>query len=1212
MKAQDESISKVLDWFSRSSEMGDSPSLPVDVLQPSKESSSQVQIPISVNEKESELNEKNAKTEPTTYPESPKIVGKPNSSLSVIHIQNEDNSDIQSIEPPATISLMKVNSIPPEQLISEETPLQYGKSVGGSGKISYQGTKSLQDNRQYQEANYLDTFEEDKSSEEEHKDTIKDPTPVAESVSNQEISEMVEKPHSRLSLSSTDTSNDQSHGNEETLMTQVGSIENASPPRLIDSNIEGANCLEFGKSGGGSGKTSSPGHEISDIEKRRPSLSLSSRESTDHEQSDDLLTPVHVMEEELVPPKNLNPEDKNSLEFGASGCGSGKMSNQAMNNLEIDSQPQEVKDLFDKSEELKLEKESEGFLKEEALIPKDKGETPKTGKAPVSEAGPQESERKDMLDVSANRDSVREGVRKRSVNDIKQFWEGDRAAVSRSSSVDSDDRNSPSLVTFKKVMVEEEENSLPPINQLKSFWENEKYREEVNAKPPDSSLVNISSLDEDQVPALDSKPKFKKRHTFHSYLEKEQNATSDKNPPNRSISLSETTNDDLKGCQKSTTFQNLRSFWNVDNKAKSKTLKPNDSALSDSKNRQFRSNPDLSKQSFVAKIKSKLDSQSLEDIREDTPTGYQVQPVKEVRNRKNINFRAFAKQKSNNDDPSNSVEVQEKDYNPPNSISVSAETQIKSKPPIDNRKDVSEFVVKSSQRKRGSEFSLRLQKLRDELSDEKAKGGCFSVNSECIPTNALARGDLENKVLTDNLNGDKMHEKEHEQKPVCAKQIVLDAAKSSVDAIATPSPINTNGNESLKDGTAQINSNKEVNETVESTLVPPPKHSGDFDRGLQKLYNEFLQESAHPDVKLSQKPFINIQSPEENYSKVLTVSSSKNKSSPQSSSKEGCSPFQQPIVISLSSKKMYVDNEGAFSPPSQSGQGSEDNVVTSSSTDPQKDAPVTFETSTVQKNIDFGDETEPSKGEIALAQKQSKKEIVERIEMPTLVPRAPFNYFDEGLKKLYEESRASNTFQALPVKENSVMNEIATSASRDIEEETGETIGKGLAATKTYHDGCSEPLYMPSHQVTLEESQPRFSERNVVEGCGPPIGKAASVEDLQNEEGQEYPSRTNSTFTAMRQSTPVKEKDSSMRRSTLELYLEVPYRKEMSKSMDFELGGFTSDFDNERCMDESHPILSALKRSEAKMLNSKAVQMVSPTSTSEDVACLLPLMAILN
>lgn len=47
-------------------------------------------------------------------------------------------------------------------------------------------------------------------------------------------------------------------------------------------------------------------------------------------------------------------------------------------------------------------------------------------------------------------------------------------------------------------------------------------------------------------------------------------------------------------------------------------------------------------------------------------------------------------------------------------------------------------------------------------------------------------------------------------------------------------------------------------------------------------------------------------------------------------------------------------------------------------------------------------------------------------------------------------------------------------------------------------------------------------------------------------------------------------------------------------------------------MDESNPILRALKRSEAKMLNSKAVQEVSPTSTSEDVACLLPLKAILN
>ncbi|XP_077341053.1 synaptotagmin-like protein 2 [Lithobates pipiens] len=1041
---------------------------------------------------------------------------------------------------------------------------------------------------------------------------------------SQEISTF-KKP--RLSLSSTDTDDDQSGIKNDELLTQT-SKENISPPSLINLNLEAENCLQYDTSGGGSDKPVSPNQEIPEV--RKPSLLLSSTDSTDHDLSETgnvaLLTLVQVMKEESVPPAKINPVE-NLLDLGKSKGGASKLSNQAADYMLTDPQLKEDKEVFDKGEEgLKGEKESDLLTDDPQIQRMVEAETLNMD----SENRPLDGSRPESVDyikieVPPSHNTVKFNVPQRRVSDIKQFWEGDKSALPaakktilssskqmlgsreisitpQSSSIESDDQNSPSLVTFKRVMVEEEEeNALLPVDQLKSFWENEKNEVVLNAKQPDGSLVKNSSLDADEVSALaESRSKFKKRHTFHSFFENEQNSTG-KNPPGRSVSLSESSNDNLKDRHKSTTFQNLRSFWNVDHKAN-----PNDRTLSDTKNRQFRSNPDLSKESFVAKIKSKLESQSLEDIREDTPDT-QVQPVKDVYNHKNKTplLSTFIKQKSSDNSLRNSVEEQEnvsvfQACNPIEITSVS-ETQTKSKSSfeVSDHKEVSEVVVKSAQKpEKLNEFSLRLQKLRDEFSD-KSLEGATSVKLEYKPKNdEMANGDVENQNLTVNKNGERMLHKECERRQPLVKQIGLDDENSSVGAEAFHFLKNYE-RDNLKNDKAQVDNGEHVYETVERTLIPPPKHSADFDRGLQKLYNELLEASPVSEVKLSQNEFMNMQSPEENFSKVLTVSSNKIKSNVQRSSS-----FQQPIVINLSSTKINVSNETT----GKHGVNLDEESETS-----------------IARECDLTPALTPAEKE------ERKKEIVERIDMPKVVPRAPFNYFDEGLKKLYDESRdltatkpVSGSLQALPAKQDLVMRESVTSVSQApviLEQEIGETIGKASAPTKIYHAKSSEkdqkedvndeeePFMgnVPSNHVTSEESQPRFSEHIVAEGTVSemsPKGKEASVEEnvqsLQYETIQESPSKTDSPFIEMRQSSPMKEKSSSLRKSTLELYLEVPYRREMSKSMDFELGGYiASDVDKDGCMDESNPILRALKRSEAKMLNSKAVEEVSPTSTNQ-------------
>ncbi|XP_068122860.1 synaptotagmin-like protein 2 isoform X9 [Hyperolius riggenbachi] len=1197
MKAQDESISKVLDWFNRSSDTSDGQSSPVGMPESSKGTSSDLIIHSGVNEEESGPNENNvtsapliaATTDSNFGQEIPEISEEPQSrsSLNSTHSINQNSSDIPNVQLLGPFNNEENKTVPfGQRNLNSNTDglLEFGKSGGGTGKLSNQEEILMQGDAQIPEAQVLDFLKEgngDLDAKDQPQITSVENIPMTtDSMSNEEIPE---ESHSRFSFSSSESDDDHSELPEVELKTPVNESESKSPPVEMNYHFEPTNLLAFGSSGGGSGKMSTSNQDLSEVaEKPQSRLSSSSTESSDRDQSGDedieLRTPVNVMEDQSVPPEQMNSSLGTGypLKFGTSEGGSGKMSSPVDRVLETDIQSPQVKDsaVFDSNKDMKAEGVLIQSLSEKPKKPiAVEVDTPNLiqERGQLVAVGPQSIEQEDALQGSTSQDLVKFTVPQRKVSDMKQLWEGDRSSQPeikksvlssnsskrifssseislppRTSSVDSD-QSSSSVVTFKKVMVdEEEENPFSPIDKLKSFWEKEK-NEPVNVKASDKSVKN-GDLDVDKnVVIPDSTFKFKKRHTFQSFFEKEQEASIDKNLPERSVSLNENGYDGKQDHPKANTFQSLRSFWNVDPKLKSNNAISNVQTLSDSKNKQFSSTPDVSRGSFVAKIKSKLDSKSLEDIREDAQTTSQFQPGEAKFHRKNKAplLKTLSKEKSNDSSPSNAIEGQE-----------------------------AFLVAKNDSSSRDSEMP--------------------SLSFKPIPKKSENQPEMPDVTTGGKLPGDSG---EPRRKLFIVKQNGIDE-KSPVGSDVSVSLGNSCVDFTENVGMAKNDNHEQINETVEKTIVPPRSDSGDFDGGLQSLYRESLEEFPMLNAVPNQKEYMDIQEPTENVSKVLSIESNIQRR-PSTDKKTFSS---QPIVINISSKKMnsaevyrpfritpsevgttkaelfHITNGTS---PSQSNQREEtENTIQLarlSLADSTKDEEITFEKPTFNQNgyketkAFVAEKAEENKGGLILPEEKCKKEIEERIEMPTIMPRAPFNYFDEGLKNLYNELQDSKpALTTMTAEPELSINESAASVYQPPEEEIGGTI----VFTKISQPKSSDLLQIeamndeegsvvenvPSLHMTSEAAQPRFSEYTMVEGIAsdiPTKRKEASVQEkveaLRNLESQESTSETYLTFTDLKQSTPAMEKNSSLRRSTLELYLEPPYRREMSKSIDFEL-----------------------------------------------------------
>ncbi|XP_071990133.1 synaptotagmin-like protein 2 isoform X13 [Engystomops pustulosus] len=467
-------------------------------------------------------------------------------------------------------------------------------------------------------------------------------------------------------------------------------------------------------------------------------------------------------------------------------------------------------------------------------------------------------------------------------------------------------------------------------------------------------------------------------------------------------------------------------------------------------------------------------------------------------------------------------------------------------------------------------------------------------------------------------------------------------------------------------------SNEEVNETIEKTVIPPKTDLDDFDRKLQNLYNESLNTIDLPNGHMIKPENVDINEPTLNIGKVLQVS-------PINQDKNVQSPVVatglQPVAINFSSKKTEMVNEDLDKP--------QQNIPTETtsadvSTEPLVDVnfyevpKISSEKPTYELNgssprkLDINElSSEPNDYKVPLPEpeKQTKKEIMERIEEPVVLPRPRFDDFHEKLNQLYEESQKSQPnigdsnniaenetvgaenkanvylYPVEPKKtflESSPVNlDSSQIVSADPEtltdesapphsqapdilgQEVNETMAKTIApkrisTAKSLEELQKEALNeqeggfvgnVPSGHMILNESHSNdqeLKENSILETF--PRNKDDAVqwrtEPTGYEELQEGTAESSAPFMAVRQSTPVKDKNSSLRKSTLELYLEAPYRRELSKSIDFDLSAYVTS-DVNQCMDESNPILKALQRSTAKTLNSTAVQETSPTSTNQ-------------
>ncbi|XP_069615398.1 synaptotagmin-like protein 2 isoform X2 [Ranitomeya imitator] len=1086
--------------------------------------------------------------------------------------------------------------------------------------------------------------------------------------------------------------------------------------------------LEFGTAGSGCGKVQSS--LINEVSQNYPEPPEGEVLDKDGDLDKNMTTFVTLEHEACPDEASPTPQSPLTevLEFGTSGSGCGKIQSSSINDDPSQTYPQFLMDGEIEKDKESLENEKEHSVLKEKIASLDVEDT---GELLVDERKDQNEVLISALEKSEHPSSKKSDedksvMQQRRVGDIKLLWEGvgaspdaakqpvlsntkhtfspvDLLVTPKSSSLDVKDQNVTSLVTFKKVIVEDEEDPMYPVNQLKSFWENEKNKNTMKDKPDRESMINEGRSDDKGATSEDPRSKFKKWHTIHNFFNEDKSIDLIRKIPGRSISLGDSANESLKDHIKPASFQNLKHFWTTSSKLDNKK---NNQALPENTKNQFGSNPDIrSKESFVSRAKGRLAAKSLQDIREDPSSVnqyymYNAEPF----------TRKFIKGNGQNEYTQNAVNGIKTEKNsssviggnyklgkPISSINVIAQEsslpsnhsktdtipdncESKQDPGIAEEKQKALTDIEKSVAPKKSEISLKLKTLQHEEQSTN-----FNMPDKGPQATIFENYPKDNTVYRDEENGE-INEKG--RKMFLVKQNGFDSCSPAFSNVSgSPRQNEENLSEKEPIGNEQISDSSEVvNEHIEKTAIPLNRDLCDFDKKLQNLYNESLNLDDSQTGYLTEPKYMYINEPDENFSKVLAISSDKNIQS------YGGEKSHQPIIVNISSTKTEIGNEALSK--SEPDSPTETSLIKSSPSaeipmelghlkqkvdvSPSEATNTTSEepTSELMGSLardpeveEFSSEPNYSKVTASQPEKINKKEITEIIEMPVILHRTHSNYFDEKLKQLYEESQNSesnlkettdcdavaknNENVGEPNKDNvylystepkktflessnrilkssqtvlsdreTLTDESAPSRSQALDilvPTVNETIEKTIAPTrisavKGFEEHKKEVLNeeegglvgnVTSDHVAINKSPSKLSDLalekySVSEGFPREKDTAQeATEAPRYEEHQEVPSETSITFMSDRQSTPVKDKNGSLRRSTLELYLETPYRREISKSIDVDFSGYVPSEVN-KCMDESHPILNALKRSAAKTLNSKAVQEVSPTSTNED------------
>nr|XP_033804800.1 synaptotagmin-like protein 2 isoform X3 [Geotrypetes seraphini] len=394
----------------------------------------------------------------------------------------------------------------------------------------------------------------------------------------------------------------------------------------------------------------------------------------------------------------------------------------------------------------------------------------------------------------------------------------------------------------------------------------------------------------------------------------------------------------------------------------------------------------------------------------------------------------------------------------------------------------------------------------------------------------------------------------------------------------------------------------EVKETVKKTIAP---EKADINLALESLQKEASVMSTKLDKASANRKdmYANIPSCDEQKSyknekdSILSISST---------SQENITPSKE------NSRKMYHLDEARIS-------------VKSIEFD-QKDY------LGYQKNIDLA------------------QEVNESIEKTVAPPNAESQAFKTNLEKLYQEvvEAASQPYRRtdiippdpnsepqqspfipniIPTNLNSiqsclqVMSPIAKESMKqnDKKDEEQSVVGDFVTSDKTVSKVQQTPLHanvesveiplMPGDKneiVSKEDKEEKTFEHEHID-CSFDGNKEAAGSDVY-----EHITESNVSSSYVTESTPIKDAASSIRRSTVELYLASPYQEgeDLAKYDDSSLsdgnaGSCSSSWRASSRSEELNPILSALKRSTAKSMPSKSLEDI-PSVTSNQRKVNLP------
>uniref|UniRef100_A0A6I8RX63 Synaptotagmin like 2 n=1 Tax=Xenopus tropicalis TaxID=8364 RepID=A0A6I8RX63_XENTR len=1259
MKAQDESISKVLDWLNRSSESGDDE----PNMSENKPVNSEKPVPI-YTDKCGEGNNVpqemlvSGNTMPALLQQKPPsyiqpvsdVISPPSNEVDRAGVEgNVELTTFENLEDLQQATDSFQNSMGPTA-----EPLVFGTSKGGIGKI-------------HNHVHFAEDMEN--QQKEDALSPARLPSPVQNDflpIDENGVQEtLVPENLESILIQGQAEANTQSEFLHE---NSIGVLENVESPSHINTNLPEASTdfgvpkqssevgepLVFGYSRGGIGKMRNP------VVNELGNVAIDNTNNLDSANTKDQVTPI-VREEETKIPENFLTQgsdpilQEQPIVEGLSG--SSPYQSETENNY--DEPGVETNADFWTQAAIKyvpgtINEVTEGSLN----LGEGKHSTIEFGEKETAEL-PQNAENMDSEDTDNQADEVtlanpqslgqcesnQESGTKisdfepKSINEVKQFWEkGEKerntqsemkkstqkdvaalgsqihvkesiAAFSqKSSSFESDDGNS-GLVTFKKVILDEE--SLPSIAQLKTFWEQERNKlENLECRPKNELIENGTGQCEVRptfaTPPLnfdrmEKRKKNRKRHTFHCFFEGDQDSVSKQDYLTRGVSL----HDGALGVDKkynSSTFQSLRSFWDAGKNiqddpmlpAVEKNLEPPTIQAATTTNLQ--NGPDTTFQEKGRQISNLSDEElSLSDSNNTVKSETEI-------NMENPNIQTSSSQEPVSETVVKTVA--------PSKAATELQKEI-TDADLDFGSEVKPICDSTSQNTMIDHLPLESKEteMRDQDTPENPDQDRFEHSQSNVveesdticnmPTSEIftsteepVEEGLNSPISFPNSDLYSYHTRPQEQSNEYPKTNTLELIPNNITGYDEnrTSILETDlmaNNTSLKEDTSyQTESSTAASDesayaTQEEFLssserVPPDGRSFD---------NE-LENSSNALEKLNERDL-----PEEVYEGLEKTSLERNND------------------LETNLEKLARESV----PPAEGQQfpSSDPEIVSSDSSQPPM-------------SLIFNDSVQ---GNLAMPEKQSKKEIIEKIKNPDIRSRPFYTNFDTGLAKLYRESldldpsgleasdqnpvSVENNMEVQNPNEFVHMSLSAQSSAfindPELHDSDHATPEESISSDSMYSDALSEvvdsvkrtavqrrELFANDFQISQEVvsdaedlmggSQSKvfiqtasiklqmnrynrnMSEQGVsadsssTEGETPTQDSSVPQDDHrevgERRELVEDDDPADPLLQHVTQSTPLKERNSSLRRSTLQLYLEAPYRRDLSKSIDFELTGY--------------------------------------------------------